>query len=107
MFSDGSFSEFEGKEISLRVLGSGQFFQKETFGPETVNRGAVLMECEWHGGVFESGIMMGGIFRGGQFRDGSFWGGVFWEGEWRGGVWECGFDRNGRYHPRTDHPPFE
>lgn len=91
----------------MRVLGPGQFFQKESFGPDTVNRGAVLMECEWDGGLFESGIMMGGIFRGGQFRDGRFWGGVFWEGEWLSGVWECGFDRTGRYHPRTDHPPFE
>jgi hypothetical protein len=62
------------------VLAQGEFHHKRRFGPETVNRGAVLLECEWDGGVFESGIMMGGIFRSGEFRGGTFWGGVFWDG---------------------------
>lgn len=87
------------------VLKEGEFYHKKKFGPQTINRGAVLLECEWDGGIFERGIMMGGIFRSGQFRDGTFWGGVFWDGEWHHGKWESGFDRNGRYRPRTDHPP--
>lgn len=86
------------------VLERGEFHHKERFGPRTVNRGAVLLECEWDGGVFESGIMMGGLFRAGEFRGGTFWGGVFWDGRWTGGVWEAGFDRAGRYRPRTDVP---
>jgi len=87
------------------VLHEGEFHHKRRFGPETVNRGAVLLECEWDGGVFESGIMMGGLFRAGEFRGGTFWGGVFWDGVWTGGTWEAGFDRAGRYRPRTDVPP--
>src|SRR6476646_5859229 len=77
------------------VLHEGEFHHKRRFGPETVNRGAVLLECEWDGGVFESGIMMGGLFRAGEFRGGTFWGGVFWDGLWTGGTWEAGFDRAG------------
>jgi hypothetical protein len=87
------------------VLKKGEFYHRKIFGRETINRGAVLLECDWDGGTFESGIMMGGLFRSGLFVDGTFWGGVFWDGEWRGGVWENGFDRKGRYRPRTDHPP--
>ena len=87
------------------VLQKGEFYHKQTFGPEIINRGAVLLECEWNGGIVESGILMGCFFRSGQFRGGSFWGGVFWDGEWIDGVWENGFDRSGRYRPRTDHPP--
>ncbi|HTQ80959.1 MAG TPA: hypothetical protein VMM92_13255 [Thermoanaerobaculia bacterium] len=88
------------------VLNPGEFFHKARFGPEVVNRGAVLLECEWSGGVFESGVMLGGLFRGGEFRGGTFWGGVFWEGRWLGGSWESGFDREGRYRPRTDVPDY-
>jgi hypothetical protein len=58
-----------------RVLEAGEFFHKERFGPATVNRGAVLLECEWDGGVFEAGVMLGGFFRSGEFRGGTFWGG--------------------------------
>ncbi|HSR53334.1 MAG TPA: hypothetical protein VLV83_21115 [Acidobacteriota bacterium] len=89
----------------IRVLEEGDFYHKQRFGPDTVNRGAVLLECEWDGGDFESGVMLGGFFRKGRFLGGVFWGGVFWEGEWRQGRWECGFDRQGRYRPRTDAPP--
>ncbi len=88
-----------------RILRAGEFYHKESFGPEVVNRGAVLLECEWDGGVFESGIMLGGMFRRGRFQGGTFWGGVFWDGQWDDGVWECGFDRTGRYRPRTEQPP--
>ena len=94
-------------ELSSVVLKKGEFYRRQTFGPNTVNRGAVLLECDWDGGTFESGIMMGGLFRAGRFIDGTFWGGVFWSGEWLGGTWENGFDRQGRYRPRTDHPPHE
>ena len=90
---------------STVVLKKGEFYHRKVFGPETVNKGAVLLECDWDGGTFESGIMMGGLFRAGRFIDGTFWGGVFWDGEWVGGIWENGFDRQGRYRPRTDHPP--
>jgi hypothetical protein len=89
-----------------RILQAGEFHHKERFGPETVNRGAVLLECEWDGGVFESGVMLGGLFRDGEFRGGTFWGGIFWAGRWRGGTWESGFDREGRYRPRTDAPEY-
>jgi hypothetical protein len=88
------------------ILQAGEFYHKERFGSETVNRGAVLLECEWDGGAFESGVMLGGLFRSGEFRGGTFWGGVFWEGRWQGGTWESGFDREGRYRPRTDVPDY-
>jgi hypothetical protein len=93
-----------GMAQQLRILQAGEFYHKERFGPETVNRGAVLLECEWDGGVFESGVMLGGLFRDGEFQGGTFWGGIFWAGRWRGGTWESGFDREGRYRPRTDAP---
>ncbi|HYL06242.1 MAG TPA: hypothetical protein VE075_09385 [Thermoanaerobaculia bacterium] len=89
-----------------RILEVGEFFHQQRFGPATVNRGAVLLECEWDGGVFESGVMLGGLFRSGEFRGGTFWGGIFWAGRWRGGTWESGFDREGRYRPRTDPPEY-
>ncbi len=90
-----------------RVLQPGEFFHKQRFGPETVNRGAVLLECEWCGGIFESGVMLGGLFRSGEFQGGTFWGGLFVDGLWKAGRWECGFDSQGRYRPRTDHPPHD
>ena len=89
------------------ILQSGEFYHKHSFGPETVNRGAVLLECEWHGGTFESGMLLGGCFHSGVFCDGFFSGAVFWEGEWESGTWWCGYDRRGRYRPRGDHPPFD
>jgi len=85
------------------VLGPGEFYRRRRFGPETVNRGAVLMGCEWDGGRFEDGAMVGGVFRGGELAGGAFWGGVFLDGSFRGS-WEGGFDRSGRYHPATDVP---
>lgn len=87
-----------------RLLLDGEFHHKERFGPEAVCRGAVLLECEWDGGVFESGVMAGGVFRAGEFRGGTFYGGIFLGGRWLGGTWENGFDGDGRYRPRTDHP---
>ena len=48
-----------------RILGPGEFYYKESFGPGTVCRGAVLLECEWDGGVVESGALMGVVFRSG------------------------------------------
>ncbi len=89
------------------ILQPGEFYHKHAFGPETINRGAVLLECEWHGGRFESGMLLGGFFRSGTFCDGFFSGAVFWEGQWLGGTWWCGFDRRGVYRPRTDHPPHD
>ena len=68
---------------TARVLGPGELHAHERFGADTVNRGAVLWECEWDGGVFESGVMLGGIFRAGEFRDG-----VVWAAYWKGGVVE-------------------
>lgn len=88
----------------LFVLTRGEFHHKRSFGPGTICRGAVLLECEWDGGVFESGVMLGGLFRSGTFQDGVFWGGVWLGGSWMGGSWEHGFGPDGRYRPRTDHP---
>jgi len=87
-----------------RVLASGEIHQKERFGADTVNRGAVLLECTWDGGTFESGMMLGGLFRSGTFEGGVFWGGVWLGGTWAGGTWEHGFGPDGRYRPRTAHP---
>ena len=86
------------------VLLKGDFRRDEKFGPGTVNKGAIIMDCGWDGGVFETGIMVGGIFRSGVFRGGTLYGSVWLGGEWVGGRWECGFDQTGRYRPRTDHP---
>jgi hypothetical protein len=87
------------------VLADGELHHQRRFGPETVNRGAVLLDCEWNGGVFESGAMVSGLFRSGEMLGGTFLGGLFWDGSWTGGSWERGFDRLGRYRPRTDRPP--
>jgi hypothetical protein len=91
-------------EPTAVVLEKGEFREKQTFGPGNVNRGAVLLECTWDGGVFESGVMLGGIFRSGTFRGGVFWGGVWLGGSWSGGTWEHGFGPDGAYRPRTEHP---
>ncbi|HVG06510.1 MAG TPA: hypothetical protein VNM67_02320 [Thermoanaerobaculia bacterium] len=87
------------------VLREGELHHLRRFGPETVNRGAVLLECEWDGGVFESGALVSGLFRSGEMRGGSLLGALFWDGTWTGGTWERGYDRLGRYRPRGDQPP--
>jgi hypothetical protein len=89
------------------VLAKGELHHQRRFGPDTVNRGAVLLDCEWDGGVFESGALVSGVFRSGEIRGGSVLGALFWDGTWTGGSWERGFDRQGRYRPRTDRPPHE
>jgi hypothetical protein len=86
------------------VLTSGEFYRQKRFGPNTVNQGAALFECEWDGGSFEAGLFAGGMFRSGQFVGGVFLGGIFWDGTWLDGIWEGGFDRNGIYHSRGDCP---
>jgi hypothetical protein len=76
----------------------------ERFGAGTVNRGAVLWECDWDGGVFESGVLLGGIFRAGEFRGGVAWA-VYWKGgDWKGGFWHHGFGPDGSYRPRGSFP---
>lgn len=86
------------------VLRIGEVFAHKRFGPETVNRGALLFSCEWDGGVFESGVMWGGIFRSGTFRGGVFWGGWWRGGAWERGFWHSGFGHDGRYRTRDDAP---
>jgi hypothetical protein len=86
------------------VLGKGELRRRETFGPRTVNRGAVLVDCAWDGGIFESGALVGGLFRSGKFQGGLFWGGSWLGGTWTGGDWESGFGPDGQYRPRTVHP---
>jgi hypothetical protein len=86
------------------ILLAGELHANKKFGPETINRGAALFECEWDGGVFESGMFCGGLFRSGQFAGGMFIGGIFWGGSWLGGTWEGGFDRAGLYRYRTECP---
>lgn len=92
------------KAQSARVLPAGRLYYQEKFGPDTVNQGAALFECEWDGGSFEAGIFMGGMFRSGEFAGGIFLGGIFWGGRWLNGTWEGGFDRAGIYHSRGDSP---
>lgn len=87
-----------------QILLTGELHTNRKFGPETINRGAVLFECEWDGGVFESGLFLGGLFRSGQFAGGMFLAGIFLGGSWLGGVWEGGFDRAGIYRSRGDQP---
>ena len=94
-----------GAMAQTLVLADGELHHQRRFGPGTVNRGAVLLDCEWDGGVFESGAMVSGLFRSGEMRGGTFLGGLFWDGAWTGGSWERGYDRLGRYRPRTDQPP--
>jgi hypothetical protein len=86
------------------VLRPGEIYRSKQFGPNTVNRGAALIECEWDGGRFEAGLFMGGMFRAGEFEGGTFLGGIFWDGAWVAGTWEGGFDREGTYHSRGDSP---
>ena len=86
------------------VLNLGELYRRRKFGPDAVNRGAALFECEWEGGRFEAGLFMGGMFRAGEFVGGTFLGGIFWEGTWVDGIWEGGFDRSGIYHSRGDSP---
>ena len=86
------------------VLGPGELHIRKKFGPDTVNRGAALIECEWDGGRFESGLFMSGMFRSGHFLGGIFLAGIFLGGTWVSGTWEGGFDRYGIYHPRSDSP---
>lgn len=89
---------------TTRVLGPGEFHAHERFDAATVNRGAVLWECEWDGGVFESGVLLGGLFRAGVFRGGVAWA-VYWKGgEWTGGLWHHGFGPDGFYLPRCAFP---
>jgi hypothetical protein len=88
-----------------RVLGPGEVHRHARFGPDTVNRGAVLYSCEWDGGVFESGVMWGGIFRSGVFRGGVFWGAWWRGGLWEGGSWHSGYGPDGGYRPRGEAPP--
>ncbi|MGE5345726.1 MAG: nucleotidyltransferase family protein, partial [Acidithiobacillales bacterium] len=85
-------------------LQPGEIRIHERFGPMAVNRGAVLFECEWDGGLFESGVMLGGIFRSGSFRSGVFWAGLWKGGSWEGGFWHHGFGPDGRYRPRGAPP---
>lgn len=89
---------------TTRVLGPGEFHTHERFGSETVNRGAVLWECEWDGGVFESGVLLGGIFRAGEFRGGVVWAAWWKGGAWEGGSWHHGFGPDGAYRPRGAFP---
>jgi len=91
-------------DAPVLVLAEGELHQNEAFGRGTVNRGAILLDCTWDGGVFESGVMVGGLFRSGTFVGGVFCGGVWLGGTWKGGAWEQGFGPDGRYHPRTVHP---
>jgi hypothetical protein len=93
-----------GVASSDRVLQSGELRFLERFGPATTNRGAVLVDCEWDGGVFEAGVMLGGVFRSGSFQGGVFWSGLWKGGVWEKGLWHSGFGPDGRYRPR-DAPP--
>lgn len=83
------------------ILHPGEIHRAETFGPNTINRGAVLIECDWDGGRFEAGLFMGGMFRSGDFTGGIFLGGIFLQsGRWISGTWEGGFDHEGLYRSR-------
>ena len=92
---------------STTVLPKDAFYYKQRFDADTINRGAVLLECEWHGGRFESGLMLGGVFRSGEVWDGVFSGVAFVQGRWYAGEWLSGYDQRGVYRPRGDTPPHE
>ncbi len=95
---------FAARARDRRVLRAGELHSHERFGPDTVNRGAVLWECEWDGGVFESGVLLGGIFRAGVFRGGVVWAAYWKGGTWEGGLWHHGFGPDGAYRPRGAFP---
>ena len=88
----------------LRRLLPGEFYAHQAFDDRTVNCGALVFDCEWCGGIVESGVLLGGRFHAGEFRGGTFLGGVFMGGKWLGGHWEYGFDSTGTYRPRGDPP---
>lgn len=95
---------FAARPRECVVLRAGELHSHERFGPGVVNRGAVLWECEWDGGVFESGVFLGGIFRAGEFRDGVVWAAWWKGGAWKGGFWHHGFGPDGAYRPRGAFP---
>jgi hypothetical protein len=97
-------SEHMQSEPIVVVLSSGELYSHRKFGPNTRNQGAVLLECEWDGGSFESGLFIAGMFRSGEFLGGIFLGGIFWDGTWVAGEWQGGFDRTGMYRSRGDTP---
>ena len=87
------------------VLHPGEFHRHQKFGPHTVNRGAILIECIWDGGRFEAGLFMGGVIRSGVFAGGTFLGGIFLDtAGWIDGIWIGGYDRAGIYHSRGATP---
>lgn len=113
IFDDSLTTCLEGSAIVIHVmeneqeileLMAGEVYQQRKFGPNTVNRGALLFSCEWDGGRFERGAFISGMFRSGEFAGGLFMGGIFWDGTWADGVWEGGFDRSGAYRPRGNSP---
>lgn len=99
----GGWDEIATEQKAL-VLSFGELHRGEKFGPNAINRGAALFECEWDGGRFEAGLFSGGMFRAGEFLGGIFLGGIFSGGSWVDGTWEGGFDRHGIYHSRGDSP---
>ncbi len=84
------------------ILHPGEIHHGQKFGPHTISRGAVLFDCDWNGGRFESGLFMGGMFRAGEFTGGTFLGGIFLRSaRWIDGAWEGGFDDEGLYRSRN------
>ena len=92
------------EQSELQILHPGEQYERTRFGCGTVNRGAMLLDCEWDGGRFESGVFIGGMFRSGDFAGGTWMGGIFLNGTWHAGVWEGGFDPKGIYRPRGETP---
>jgi hypothetical protein len=90
--------------VTELVLYPGEIHRQQKYGSNAISRGAVLIDCDWDGGRFESGLFMGGIFRGGEFSGGTFLGGIFLAGMWIDGVWIGGFDREGFYLSRGVSP---
>jgi hypothetical protein len=82
------------------ILYPGEIHRQQKYGSNAISRGAVLIDCDWDGGRFESGLFMGGVFRTGEFSGGTFLGGIFLAGMWISGTWIGGFDREGLYHSR-------
>lgn len=82
------------------ILKTGEFYHRTCFGPDTINCGAVLIDCQWRGGCFKDGHMLGGFFDSGTVLGGFFSGVTMLNCNWHGGTWHGGYDVAGLYKPR-------
>ena len=58
----------------------------------------------WNDGDWFDGIWKDGVWNKGIWRDGTWESGTWKGGTWKGGTWKGGFDKNGKWHYRSDPP---